>query len=609
MRKSLLAMLMAFALSFSCIMNASAVTFSDIGGSEWDWARNEINEMAAKGIIAGFPDGTYQPGTGVTKLQTMLLMSRIIGFYAPENQTIVALADEMYKNTLAQYNISNKSEIAFLLYYGVFTPEELPSYIGGTNADSVIKRYEAAVILTKTAGAEKQVKDSVMTVLPFDDTTSIPSEVRKYVAYVKEKGYMVGLTETEFGPDANVNRAQIAVMLYRIMNELNITYVSGSLVSATSSNISLKVLDETRDYAIPADAIIRLDGEIGGYAGLQQNAFVVLKSYNGSVKYVEAFSPDTDGEVSGFVTSLETGTQFKINIAPLSGGDTVKLIVPNDCKITYEGKSVSVSNIKVGDNVTIQTKDDTARSIEIKKRSSSITGASLVEVVYEPYPSVKLTTSSGLEQTLLLSDNVKVKRNGKTVTVRDLLPGDRLNITMANELVSEIDATSKKTNLTGTIESINISSSPSITVRPSNGDDESKTYAVTSETELLVDGEAATIYDLKVGFYVEITVDSDAIQKIETKSVKQVNNIIGVVESVNETYGFLYINTTDATTGESKRVQLFTKKNGSTKIIDSKDNNSSRSLKNIRQGETVLVTGSELLDGTFEASTIVIMVD
>ena len=180
---------------------------------------------------------------------------------------------------------------------------------------------------------------------------------------------------------------------------------------------------------------------------------------------------------------------------------------------------------------------------------------------------------------------------------------------MANELVSEIDATSKKTNLTGTIESINISSSPSITVRPSNGDDESKTYAVTSETELLVDGEAATIYDLKVGFYVEITVDSDAIQKIETKSVKQVNNIIGVVESVNETYGFLYINTTDATTGESKRVQVFTKKNGSTKIIDSKDNNSSRSLKNIRQGETVLVTGSELLDGTFEASTIVIMVD
>ena len=125
----------------------------------------------------------------------------------------------------------------------------------------------------------------------------------------------------------------------------------------------------------------------------------------------------------------------------------------------------------------------------------------------------------------------------------------------------------------------------------------------------MVDGEAATIYDLKVGFYVEITVDSDAIQKIETKSVKQVNNIIGVVESVNETYGFLYINTTDATTGESKRVQVFTKKNGSTKIIDSKDNNSSRSLKNIRQGETVLVTGSELLDGTFEASTIVIMVD
>ena len=52
-----------------------------------------------------------------------------------------------------------------------------------------------------------------------------------------------------------------------------------------------------------------------------------------------------------------------------------------------------------------------------------------------------------------------------------------------------------------------------------------------------------------------------------------------------------------------------TKKNNGTKIIDNKNNGNTRALKNVVSGESVLITGVKQADGSFEASTIIILAD
>ena len=69
--------IMAHIISFSILMTviflstvAVAIQFPDIQGKSWDWARSNIEEMASKQIIMGFPDGTFKPAENVTKLQS-----------------------------------------------------------------------------------------------------------------------------------------------------------------------------------------------------------------------------------------------------------------------------------------------------------------------------------------------------------------------------------------------------------------------------------------------------------------------------------------------------------------------------------------------------------
>lgn len=604
-QKTLCFLLATLMICTVLVTGVAAAPFSDIADSKWDWARTEINEMTDSGIIAGFPDGTFQPASGVTKLQAMLLISRIMGFYAPENQDVVAMAAKEYESVLSKYTVSNKDEIALLLHYGLFTAEELPSYIGDGNASAVLKRYEAAIMLTKAAGAEEKVKNDVMTVLPFDDTTKIPSSARKYVAFVKEAGYMLGISETEFGADMDVNRAQMAVMLYRIMNDLKITYETGSVETISGSTVTVN--DKT--YTIPADAKIYVDGQVGGMSGLKANCNISLQLFDGVVTHVYATSPSTDGEVSGFVKSIETLTQYRVTITPLNGSEAVKIIVPLNCEVYYDGEAVSRNNIKVGDNITALTLGEEAKTVTIKKRASGLTGATLQKIEYDPAPTIFITSPTGAEQSFLLSNDITIKRNGKSVNARDLMSGDTVSLTLTNELVTAITATSKSQSFSGSIQEIHITAGQSSIVIKDTKTADLRTCIIDGTSKLKVDSnDSASIYDLRIGSVVNVTTDSNMVVSMETSSVKPTNNVVGIVDTINPQYEFLFLTVTN-NDGSTNRVQVFTKRNGTTKILDSKNNNVSRQFKNIVQGESLLVTGTEQADGSIEASAIIIMVD
>lgn len=50
--------------------------FSDIDGH---WAQEEINCAAEKGLILGYPDGTFLPGSNITRAEAMTLVNRVLG--------------------------------------------------------------------------------------------------------------------------------------------------------------------------------------------------------------------------------------------------------------------------------------------------------------------------------------------------------------------------------------------------------------------------------------------------------------------------------------------------------------------------------------------------
>ena len=600
--KKLVALLLAFTLILSSVTAFAA--FPDLEDSKWDWARESIDEMTEKGIIAGYPDGNFGPADGVTKLQSLLLMSRILGFYEEEMQTTVAKAKEMYGSLIEPYGISNPDEVAFLMYYGALKESELADYL--EDSGTVIKRYEAAILLTKTAGAEKEVLSGTVSALKYTDTPDIPANARRYVNFVSEKGYMVGMTETTFEPNTTVSRAQMAAMLYRIMKDLDITYIAGDFVSFETSALTLLQDGMKNQFnVITSNTEIRVDGNASDKNSLPVGGYTVVKFYGNTAKYLDAYTPVVDETITGTVTALGTGAIKKLSIDPVDGSEARSVSIPDSAIITLNGAKANYAEIKRGDTVTVLIQGGTAKTVDIALRNEVISGAKFVSVSYSPYATVTFTTSSGEEMTKTLSPSVSVARNNKLTELTELLAGDTLIITLENNLVTKLKATGIKSETAGTIEEIHLSSSPYIVVK---SEGKSETYRLANDIVVNFESSTGTIYDLRIGNYVTLEVESSTVKSITstTPEASTTNTITGVVEGINIDYNFFYLNVADPATGTTNKVQVFVKKSGGTKFINSADG-TTISLGKMTEDSTAFVTGIKQLDGSYVATAVVII--
>lgn len=78
--KRTVAILVMFCLMFSLIpANTFAVAASDISGH---WAQVTIQSWMDKGLIKGYPDGTFKPDQNVTRAEFMTLANRAFGYSA-----------------------------------------------------------------------------------------------------------------------------------------------------------------------------------------------------------------------------------------------------------------------------------------------------------------------------------------------------------------------------------------------------------------------------------------------------------------------------------------------------------------------------------------------
>ena len=79
--KRIVAVLVIFCLMFSLIpANTFAVAASDISGH---WAQVTIQSWMDKGLIKGYPDGTFKPDQNLTRAEFMTLANRCLLYTSP----------------------------------------------------------------------------------------------------------------------------------------------------------------------------------------------------------------------------------------------------------------------------------------------------------------------------------------------------------------------------------------------------------------------------------------------------------------------------------------------------------------------------------------------
>ncbi|NOU79034.1 hypothetical protein GC101_09075 [Paenibacillus sp. LMG 31459] len=178
-------------------------TFTDVEGH---WAKLQIYEAAAKGIVKGDSSTIFRPNGQVTRAEFAAMLLRTMGL--PEE----ASADVSKFTDSTTIPLWAKDVIGAAVKSGI-----LGGYPDGTlRPMQTISRAEMAAMLTKamkwdTAGTQ---------LTNFKDDDVIPAWAKGYIRSAADHGILTGREGNRFDPDSLTTRAEAAVALMRLWHTL-----------------------------------------------------------------------------------------------------------------------------------------------------------------------------------------------------------------------------------------------------------------------------------------------------------------------------------------------------------------------------------------------------
>lgn len=605
--KKILSMILAVAMMLSVMTMASAANFPDVD-ENYSWAEEAIDALSADRIITGYEDGKFKPGKSITRQEAITLLSKALGASDETNASIVNLAYGIYEAEIAGCEDSYAAKPgAYLIYRQVLTPDEVKDYLVPENRNLELKRYEAASLIAKALGADPWLKANSDYTVTFEDKDEIPAIALGYVYYATELGIMNGMSETVFGPHETVTRAQIAVMIKRILDTMNFDYVRGMIseVDTLRNNLSIKTDEgEIVKFGTGNIGALYLDGNKVKLVDLAVGMECIFTFSNDALYQIDAITYEGEEVVTGAYRGKETtnaGTSIKLDDVSTAETDLTKYKLASNAVISYDGEAATISDIKTGDYVTLRISGGLGVSLEAEPKERNLSGLTVQDI---------LTSSDGVEIAFLnkvgetitfsLANEATFMRNSKEANFVDLAIGDSATIVLTYGKITKLTAIGREKSTEGTITEITISQNTSYLTISKNG--VNAKYPIARDCTFTLMDKTATIYDLRLGAYVKLTTSSEMVTKIESEALSESLSLTGTITTINSAYGMVII-TYAGPGGEMVEKQLFIKDNA--KILDV-STNKMVALKNLKVGNVITAAGTEKL-GVYEVSSVMIL--
>ncbi len=183
--------------------SARPTSFSDVRANYW--AVGFINELAARDVIAGFPDGTFRPEDPVTRAQFAAMINRAFAGKPAIRPPINFL--DVPANYWSRGGIEKAYTTGFMAGYpgNVFRPDEN------------IPRSQILVSLTNGLGFVVTAPLD-QTLSFFADASAIPNYARGSVAAATERRMVVNFPDVRvLNPNRAATRAETAAFIYQAL--------------------------------------------------------------------------------------------------------------------------------------------------------------------------------------------------------------------------------------------------------------------------------------------------------------------------------------------------------------------------------------------------------
>ncbi|MBQ7667805.1 MAG: S-layer homology domain-containing protein [Clostridia bacterium] len=434
-----------------------SMAFSDV--KDTHWAKEEIDAMTERGIISGYTDGTFRPSRELSKIEAIILLSKVAGIN--KYTDAATYFEKEFSKDLENYSTKYKSQVSYLLGVGVLTKADLEGFVADDKANTPISREEMAVLVTRALGKEDDVLAKSFFVLPFTDASSIKTGYKAYVEFVYNEGIMKGVTENTFSPKTSVTRAQMAIILNDIIDRVNIKPVVPEAektdetdkkedTEATSrASISLNVtqgnvtaIDTLKqtitinkdDYKYSESTLFYVDDERADEydveEGMELEKAVVKDGLITSIKLnsVEYNIDKTTGTVKGEIISINITSEKVITLEVDKKEKTY--LLTSSTKYYKDDVKASILDFETGDIVTATVEDGEVTKIvsgEDEEDTDSYK-VGTIKSVSTSNKTIKVVFSDGEVENIYLASTYKIldSDDASTLKIGELSKGDKI---------------------------------------------------------------------------------------------------------------------------------------------------------------------------------------
>jgi hypothetical protein len=419
MFKKVLSMVLVLTMVIAQLSLVSAMEESK--DYEGHWASTTIESWMAQGLIKGFPDGSFQPDTTVTRAQFVTMIDNVFGFQA---EGTTEFSDVV--STDWYYDAVMKASAAGVVQgsNGMFRPNDL------------ITRQEASVALYN-AYIMEEVEESVLE--GFEDVNTIAAWALLQENALVAKGYMKGRTDTTLVPTGHLTRAEALTLLANISGD--VITEAGTVTGEFSGNVLINAEDVVLEDATIEGNLYVAQGIGEGDVTLNNvtinGELVVLGGGENSIKLNNtSINRLVVIKVGGKVRIVATGST-KINDTVLrSGGKLQETDADGGCfgkvqvAFVQPGESISFDgdfdevNVHAA-NVSINVENGSIGALNISKNSEGTkinvsTQATIKKATIEA--KTDFSGDGTIEEADVQSDDVSFEKDPDKVTEEDSTP-------------------------------------------------------------------------------------------------------------------------------------------------------------------------------------------
>ena len=513
------------------VTTMGAVTITDVTSSHW--AYQAITDLEERGIMMLTSGGQFYPNQTMNYFEVADVIAKATGYVDVD---IVTNIDATFKQQIksnyekqkptldtyaAKYSTWNSAynqQIAYLLGRGYMTTSDLDKFItkaSNGETKNIVTKEQLAVYIVRMLEKEVTAKSTYQKTT-FSDDSTLTAAYKPYVEYLRS----VKIINPDAAGKANGTMKMTKALCAKMVSDslkINDTTQVGKVNTSTPGSSTNNTTNNSSSNSSSATTGLYTIGKV-----LTKNTseyYVLLQNSEGKSSYYsfKSTSPITDM------------TGASVPITKLVAGTSV------EATLQLEGNTEYITSIKVTGSSTGNTTSSgqvNGGQTGTVGNTSVISGTLLTKISNEV---ARISLADGSSKVYLVSNPCTTTLNGVVASTDALKAGDTVTVTLVNNAITSITATSSTTS---TDTSTGSSTNTSVTNNNiSSGEIKAKKFAGNSYILTVVQGSTEGQVTIPLSAKVTRNNKNTELTNIrigDTVKITRENGVVTVVEATGE---------------------------------------------------------------------------